>query len=153
MLENSRNKLILALIILLVILGGYLLYRFLTDEQIIEEAPVSQEFPESPLESKPLIPDKEEIKRQLTAPLGEAGVLTDGPDFRIDYIAPDFFQVEIKTTNIVGARESAIAWFKSKGFNEEDICRLPVTFYLNAEVARELGGSGVILNTLPDFCQ
>lgn len=152
MFGSSRNKLILALLILLVIFGGYFLYRFLAGRQIVKETPVSQEFP-SPLESKPLTQDKEEIKKQLTIPLGEAGTLTDGPDFRIDYIAPDIFQVEIKTAYVVRARDEAIKWFKDKGFNEEDICRFPVTFYLNAEVARKLEGSGVILNTLPDFCQ
>ena len=153
MFEGHKTKLILALLILVVISGGYFLYRSLAHKQIIEETPVIQEFPESPLESKPLTLDKEEIKRQLTAPLGEAGVLTDGPDFRIDYIAPDFFQVEIKTTNIFDARENAVAWFKEKGFSEEDICKLPVTFYLDAEVARKLEGSGIVFNALPDFCR
>lgn len=154
MLESNKTKLILVTAILVVIFGGYFLYSFLTSRQAIEQAPViSQGFPESPLESKPLTQDKEDIKRQLTAPLGEAGILTDGPDFRIDYIAPDFFQVEIKSINIVDARDKAISWFKNKGFSEEDICRFPVTFYLNAEIVGKLEGSGVIFNTLPDFCQ
>lgn len=151
MLEGYKNKLVLTTVLFAVIIGGYFLYSLISKE--VPEIPVSQVFPESPLQSRPLTPDKEEIKKQLTAPLGEAGTLTDGPDFRIDYIAPDIFQVEVKSINIADARDRAIAWFKDKGFSEEDICKLPVTFYLNAEVAQKLEGSGVIFNTLPDFCQ
>jgi len=100
----------------------------------------------------PLPPDKEALKRKLVAPLGAGGVLTDGPDFRIDYISPDIFQVEIKTTSIDKAKTAALEWFEQKGFTQEDICNLPVAFYLSSEVARQYQGSGLIFRPLPDFC-
>ena len=108
---------------------------------------------ENPFTGKTLPPDKEIIKRQMVGHLGDGGTITETPRFNIYYFAPDIFQVEIKITNIADVRDEAIAWFKDKGFSENDICKLPVTFYLNPEVARKLEGSGVSFNTLPDFCR
>ena len=108
---------------------------------------------ESPFTGKTLPPDKEIIKRQMVGHLGDGGTITETPRFNIYYFAPDVFQVEIKVTNIADVRDEAITWFKDKGFSEDDICKLPVTFYLNPEVARRLEGSGVSFNTLPDFCR
>jgi len=85
---------------------------------------------------------------------GQAGTITDGPDYRIIYLpAGPLFQVEIKTTYIARAKDSAIQLFKNKGFSEEDICNLPVAFYLGPKPFKELEGSGVVVNPKPDFCR
>lgn len=143
--------LILLIVIVLVIAGIYFISRSSKKAEQVQTIPTPPL--ESPLRGKTLPSDKEAIKQRLVAPLGEAGTLSDDPNFRIDYIAPDIFQVEIKTTNIVDARENAIAWFKDKGFSGDDICNLPVTFYLSGEVAKQYEGSGLVFDSLPEFCQ
>ncbi len=104
--------------------------------------------------TRPALPsNKEALKQRLVAPLGEAGVLLETSDFRIDYLSPDIFQVEIKTTSIASAKDNAVDWFKKKGFSEEDICKLPVTFYLSGEVVAKFKDSGLVFKPLPDFCE
>ena len=148
---------IIPLLIILVSLGIYFLLR-----SSVEEKPPLKELPktESPAEQaisnrEPLPPNKEEIKQLLLQPLkGGAGTISEGAQFKVDYLlAFDVFEVGIKTTNIFQAKEGAITWFKEKGFNEKDICNLPVTFYLVSGVAQEYRGSGLIFNPLPDFCE
>lgn len=152
----NRKTLIIAFIILIA-LAGVIAAVFINRGEKEEQRPAGEAFPvpieQGSLKGKVLAPEKEEIRSDLVAPLGDAGVLTETSEFRIEYYSPDVFQVEIKTINIADARDKAIAWFKGKGFSEADICKLPVTFYLTPEVARKIEGSGVIFNTLPDFCQ
>ncbi len=154
MINRKILTLVLAsVIILIALLALVLLGREDQQEQYPFGEPSTVPVGQGSLKGKALSPDKEVIKSQLVIPIGDAGVLAETSEFRIEYYSPDVFQVEIKTANIADARASAINWFKEQGFNEEDICKLPVTFYLNPEVARKLEGSGVIFNTLPDFCQ
>ncbi|MBI2506706.1 MAG: hypothetical protein HYW00_01025 [Candidatus Colwellbacteria bacterium] len=102
----------------------------------------------------PLSPEKQKLKEKLVAPLGGAGSFVIAPEYRIDYLpAPDIFEVEIKDTNIDDVKNRVIAWFKQQGFNEEDICNLPVTFYLSGEVVQQYEGSGLVFYPIPDFCQ
>lgn len=106
-----------------------------------------------PIQSQPLASDKEAIKNRLVSPLGEAGILAENEDFRIEYYSPSLFQVVIKVVYVADARDRAIGWFKEQGFSENDICSLPVTFSLMPEVEQKLRGSGFIYSALPDFCQ
>lgn len=148
----SRKQ--LTILITLIVVVTLSILAFLVLRQDKEGLPPAiQTDEESPFVGKPLPKDKEVLKNQLVGHLSDGGTITETPDFNIHYFAPDVFQVEVKTVDIADTREKAIAWFKGKGFSEEDICKLPVTFYLSAEVARKLEGSGVIFNTLPDFCQ
>lgn len=146
----TRNRIIILVIILLAVLAVIGFFLFGAEKE--EPTPIT-EGAESAFTGKPLSPDKESVKRELVAGVGGAGTIAETPDFNVHYFAPDIFQVEIKNIDIVNTREKAIVWFKTKGFSEEDICKLPVTFYLNAEIALKLEGSGVIFNTLPDFCR
>lgn len=138
---------ILSILIILVILS--LVKKEEGEEIVIPSPPEETNIIKSSLSS-----EKEKIRQALIAPLGgEPGTITDGPDYRIDYLpAGEVFQIEIKTTYIARARDEAIAFFRGKGFNEEDICNLPVAFYLGPEPFKELEGSGVVVNPKPDFC-
>jgi len=107
----------------------------------------------SPIQNQPLTSDKEAIKNRLVSPLGEAGVLTENEDFRIEYYSPNLFQVVIKVVYVAEAKNKAINWFRKQGFSEKDICSLPVTFSLTPEVDQKLKGSGFIYSALPDFCR
>ncbi|MBI2594913.1 MAG: hypothetical protein HYW38_01485 [Candidatus Colwellbacteria bacterium] len=105
-------------------------------------------------ERPPLSPEKQRLKEKLVAPLGGAGSPVITSEYRVDYLpTPDIFEVEIKSANIDNVKNKVIAWFKRQGFSEEDICNLPVTFYLSGEVVQQFEGSGLIFNPLPDFCQ
>lgn len=155
----SKKKIIVAVIIAVLILASLGIY-FLLRPSVEEKPPGELPRTESPAEQailnrSPLSPDKEEIKQSLLQPLkGGAGTISEGPQFKVDYLpAFDVFEVGIKTTNIFQAKENAVIWFKEQGFNESDICNLPVTFYLVSEVAKEYEGSGLVFNPLPDFCQ
>ena len=151
------RKAFLVILIALFILASVVVLVFVNQKGWEEEQDLTDgtsiPVEEGSLKGKTLTPDKEAIKNRLVAPVGDAGVLAETSEFRIEYYSPDVFQVEIKVTNIADARDEAITWFKDKGFSEDDICKLPVTFYLNPEVVRKLEGSGVTFNTLPDFCR
>lgn len=146
--------LISIVVLLLIILGAGKI--FLTGKRSEKGQSVIQDdqgFVGSPIQSQPLASNKEAIKNRLVSPLGEAGVLIENEDFRIEYYAPNLFQVVIKVVYVAEARDKAMSWFKQQGFNEKDICDLPVTFSLTPDVEQKLKGSGFIYNALPDFCQ
>ena len=150
---SNYKKLILAAVLLAVVLAiGYLLFKRQAKEKppIVETQP---SFADYLVERSGLTPEKEQLKRELVAPVGAAGVLSDGPRFRIDYIAvDDLFNIEIKTVAIDEAKEETVSWFEEKGFSREDICKLRIVFYLGADVYEQVKGSGLIFNPLPDFC-
>lgn len=155
----DKKKVLIAIILLIIIVVGgiYFLVR-----PSLKEKPPFEEFPktESPAEraianKKSLPLDKENIKQFLLQPLkGGAGTLSESPQFKVDYLpAFDVFEVGIKTKNISEAKKGAIDWFKEQGFNESDICTLPVTFYLVSGIVSEDEDSDSIFNALPDFCR
>lgn len=153
----SRKRIIILIIPVLALLslGIYLLIRPSVEEQPpLQKTPTESSAEQAVANRESLPPDKEKIKQSLLQPLeGSAGTLSEGPQFKIDYLpAFDVFEVGIKTTDIAQAKDNAIAWFKKRGFDESDICNLPVTFYLVSDVAKEYEGSGLIFNPLPDFC-
>lgn len=154
----SKKKVLIIVIPLLILisLGIYFLLRPPSGEKPPGELPKTESSAEQAiLNRSPLSPDKEKIKQYLLQPLkGGAGTISEGPQFKVDYLpAFDVFEVGIKTTDIFQAKENAVIWFREQGFNESDICNLPVTFYLVSEVAKEYEGSGLVFNPLPDFCQ
>ncbi len=152
----SRRKIILISIavLLLIILGAGAI--FLTGKRSEKDQGATennQSAVGSPIQNQPLTSDKEAIKNRLVSPLGEAGVLTENEDFRIEYYSPNLFQVVIKVVYVAEAKNKAINWFRKQGFSEKDICSLPVTFSLTPEVDQKLKGSGFIYSALPDFCR
>ena len=78
---------------------------------------------------------KERLLAQL--PNGQhSGNLYQSSIVSIDYVqGPDLFQVEVLTTNVAQAKAQAVAWFEQKGFSQEGICHLPLSFYLNFQVS------------------
>ena len=152
----SRKKIILISIavLLLMILGTGAIFltgkRSEKNQGVIQD---NQSVTGEPIESQPLASNKEAIKNRLVSSLGEAGVLTENKDFRIEYYSPNLFQVVIKVVYVAEAEDKAINWFKERGFSEKDICDLPVTFSLTPAVDQMLRGSGFIYSALPDFCR
>ena len=81
------------------------------------------------------------------------GAVYSQPTFRVDYIAGiDEFQVEIETTNIQQDKQDALTWFSSQGIQGSSVCKLPLMFYLNYDVAQKLRGQGLQFNPIPDNC-
>lgn len=152
----SRKKLIIGLIIILlgvVVFVGIRLFK--ERREAIKEAEAPPSLSERLGERPRLSASGQELKQKLIEPLGGPGPLYETADFRVGWVPPpvDTFEVQIKTTNVVSAKEQTIAWLKSKGFIEPDICALPVVFILDWNVRQELEGSGYVFNPLPDFCQ
>lgn len=152
----NRKKIILISIavLFLIVLGAGAIFltgkRSEKNQDVIQD---NQGVVGEPIKNQPLASEKETIKNRLVSSLGEAGVLIENENFRIEYYYPNLFQVVIKVVYIAEAKDEAINWFKKQGFSEKDICDLPVTFSLTPEVDQKLKGSGFIYSALPDFCQ
>lgn len=62
--------------------------------------------------------------------------------FKMEYIqALDEFLVEIRTTDIDGAKNDVRVWLHTFGFSDSAVCKLKVVFYLNSTVANLLRNS------------
>ena len=151
---GRSKKIILIAIVVLTAAGatGYFLIRSPDEKEPVTLLPPPEE---TYIVQGPLSPEKERIRQALIAPLnGKAGPIKETDNYRIAYLpAGPLFQVEIKTTHVAQAKEEALQFFKNKGFNEQDICNLPVSFYLGPEPSEKLKGSGVEVPPKPDFCQ
>ncbi len=90
----------------------------------------------------------------LQLPNGESsGNIYLSSTIRVEYVrGPDLFQVEILTTNVALAKVEAAAWFQQNGISQEGICNLPVSFYLNWDIAQKLRNSDTVFNPLPNDC-
>lgn len=95
-----------------------------------------------------------EAKNKLLQELdNSSGVVYSSSQVKIEYVkAPDVFQAEILTTNITIAKQEAASWMVSQGFIAADLCKLPLSFYLNFEILQRLRDTGTIFNPLPDGC-
>jgi hypothetical protein len=83
----------------------------------------------------------------------DSGTLYSSENVQIEYIhGPDLFQAEILTTNIVEAKTEATAWFRKQGMSQEGICKLPLMFYLNWNVANLLRDTHITFSPLPSNC-
>lgn len=95
-----------------------------------------------------------EIKYLIEPEDAEEGSVYISPNITIFYIGEaDVFQVEIKSRDIESAKNEAVGWFAGQGLSRQAICDYPVYFYLNADTAESLRGTGTIMNTLPPGCQ
>lgn len=94
-----------------------------------------------------------QAKNQINSSLNNSSgspITTD--EYRVDYLHDnDIFVVEILTTDIQKAKSDAVDWFKSQGFTQDGICKLPVTFYINFDVKQKLP-PGTVFNPLPNSC-
>lgn len=93
-------------------------------------------------------------KNKLVASLNNtSGSIYSSLQVKINYIkSPDVFQAEIESTNIAQAKQEAVDWMVSQGFTKDDICKLPLSFYLGSEASASLQNTKTIFNPLPDGC-
>ncbi len=103
----------------------------------------------------PLEAEDQTAKRELLISLGnKSGVLSKAANYQLEYVkAADVFQVEILSEDINKAKVDALAWLKEKGLSSNGLCKLPVTFYLNYNIAQNLRGSGLVFNPIPEGCE
>lgn len=98
--------------------------------------------------------DDSAIRTSLIGSLGgKSGTLYTSSNITLTYVkTPNDFEGEIKTDNVSGAKQEAETWLKNKGLTSDGICKLPLFFYLNQQVAQKLKGAGVKFSPLPDGC-
>jgi len=99
----------------------------------------------------------DEVKRTIITSLGnKTGMLYESQNVAVSYImSGDLFQAEILTTDIQTAKQEATQWFTSQGLSHQGMCDLPVIFFLNSKIARDLHASDnqTIFNPLPQGCE
>lgn len=87
-----------------------------------------------------------------TLPSG-TGIVYAGTAVKISYLsAPDLFQGEILTLPAADAKSEAVNWMISHGFTRDDICNLPLSFYLGASAYQKAAESNLKFNPAPDGC-
>lgn len=96
----------------------------------------------------------QEAKQRIIAGLNNnPGGLITTQNVKINYIpSMDAFTAEVVSTNIAQAKKDAVEFLVSQGFTNQDVCNLPLSFYLNSAVRSSLSGSGTIFNPLPEGC-
>lgn len=71
----------------------------------------------------------------------------------IDYIkTPDLFQVQINTGDVAQAKQEAVNYMITQGFSKDDLCKLPLSFYLSPQVSQQLQETQDTFNPRPDGC-
>lgn len=104
----------------------------------------------------PLSPTDEHVKRKILAllPPGQnSGVIVESNTMKIEYIgSPDVFQVEVLTTDITKAKLDANSFFRKVGMSQKGVCYLPLQFYLNYDISRQIGEQKKNFNPLPLGC-
>ncbi|MBA3723976.1 MAG: hypothetical protein H0W89_03740 [Candidatus Levybacteria bacterium] len=105
---------------------------------------------------KPLSKTDSEAKTSILSMLpngSPSGIVHKDTAFMVEYIkSADMFQVEILAGAVDGTKSEAIAWFKKQGMSEVGICSLPVSFYLNYQIANEFKKQNIPFNPLPPSC-
>src|SRR5206468_11266738 len=77
---------------------------------------------------------------QLLPANEQTGTVYQSQNVVIEYIATtDTFQAEILTTTIASAKSEAASWFISEGMSQQGICEVPLAFYLNNNIEKQLG--------------
>lgn len=109
------------------------------------------------LENRPGLNQKDQqAKEQILSfwsPENYPGNIYNTDLYSIDYLkSADYFQVEIRTSNINQAKSEAYNWFIRQGMSQQGICNLPVQFYLNSEVKSYLQRPSIDINPLPEGC-
>jgi|SRR5581483_4577191 len=104
---------------------------------------------------QPLTSNDNAVRQKLINSLnGNSGDLQITSDYDIQYLSsPDQFQAEILTTNISFAKQEVVKWFIAQGMSLEGICKLPLSFFVNHNIAQQLSGQNIQFNPLPDNCQ
>lgn len=163
-----EKKITFALLIIIIIVISV----FLARKSLIKQPAVNQSPEANTIQANggPLTYDQEKTKRKNEllknrAPLStsdqiskEEEIKTPNPlkttdMYKIEYLPSlDEFQVELTTIRINTAKADAVAWFKSQGFSDEAICKLPVVFTIDNRDAESLRGMNIIFNPLAPGC-
>lgn len=103
------------------------------------------------VKNRPQLTEEDARLRQiLITSLEQKNNLWETPLFKLSHLKTfDFFEIEITTPEINQARQSATEWFTQKGFSQEGLCHLPVSFLVSPDVTLE---ENTIVNQLPDGC-
>lgn len=97
-------------------------------------------------------------KQKIIAPLSKvknkSGYVKETKDYKIEYVSnADEFFVEITSPDIQRAKYWATMWFKLNGISDDGLCKLPVVFYPNWNIAQQIKNLNIEFNPLPDNCQ
>ncbi|MGH7203960.1 MAG: hypothetical protein ACREHC_05950 [Candidatus Levyibacteriota bacterium] len=91
---------------------------------------------------RPLSQSDIAAKKKIVASLpstDNAGNIYHSSNINIDYTeSVDLFQVEILTTAVDSAEQEAVNYFIQQGMSQQGICNLPVSFYLNFEIKKNI---------------
>ncbi len=167
------NKLIQKRVVIISIVVAILLATILAFYATLKQHPTSTKKSESPVststepavkyspegntkmlkileERPPLSQRDKEIRARLVT---MSSPLDKTYEYSIEYIpTPDQFQVEIFTVDLTQAKTDATDWFLKKGLSKEAVCNLPLTFYLNFNVAESMRNLKAEFNPLPEGC-
>lgn len=93
-------------------------------------------------------------KTKLISSLNNSsGVVYTSPTVKISYIAsPDLFQSEILSADDTAAKQEAVNWMLSQGFTQDDLCKLPFSFFLGPVSSQKYLNSNNAFNPLPEGC-
>ena len=93
-------------------------------------------------------PTAEEVLERILAnagiPRDGAGVVTSTSNFQIEWLGggatgPNGFLIEIRSTDLAGAKAEAEQWLINEGFEPEDLCQgITVSFYVSSSVRTSL---------------
>lgn len=97
-------------------------------------------------------------KQKIISPLAKnknkSGYVKTYKDYKIEYVSnADEFFVEILSPNVQMAKYWATMWFKLNGISDDGLCKLPVVFYLNWNIAQQIKNLDIEFNPLPDNCK
>lgn len=108
------------------------------------------------VKNRPTPAASDATKRQeiITSLGNKTGILLQNESIQISYLkGVNDFEVEILTNDITKAQNEAVAYFKTKGFSEDGICKLPLFFFASPQVYDYLQASNQTLKATPDFCE
>lgn len=84
---------------------------------------------------------------------GTSGAIYSTPNVKISYIvSPDLFQSEILSSDDTAAKQEAVNWMLAQGFTQDDLCKLPFSFFLGAVSSQKYLNSNEVFNPLPEGC-
>lgn len=89
---------------------------------------------------------------KATLKLG-AGTLYSSPNVTVGYLsATDQFQGQILSFDVKRAKQEAVNWMITQGFTKDDVCKLPLSFYLSSDATTQLTKTNYVFSPLPDGC-
>ncbi len=100
-----------------------------------------------------LIPSDQQTRNHLIQMAGNSGLINTTNDYQLTYIqAADAFMGEIRTPDVVTAKQEINSWLESQGMSQEGICYLPLSLYISPALSK-VGMIGVIpFSPLPLGC-